>query len=393
MHILESYALQDNLKIDKPSIYEKFFPMAVQGKYITLDVSTDDDASKYDHWHMVVDYLVPHLKELGVTIVQLGDKEDEQLPGCYIAVGQTDINQKAYVVKNSSLHVSGNNFSLQLASNYGKKIVTLFSNSFYEQFKPYWSKEDDVTVLKGNKNKPSFNPSEFPKTINLIGPEKVAENILRSLGKPYSFAFSTLKVGLLYKHRRIESSLSHPIADIASLGIESLIVHLDYNYNLDNLIKQFELCPCSIVTNKPIPADIILKYKNKIVEIVYYLEDDNDPSFVTFCIQNGINIGLISRQPKEKVDQYKINYLDIDKPINIVPEIKLEDIEEIKNINKKKLFFKSNKFLIHDGKAFAHKLHISYNQPVSSLDHPFLQAIDHRDFWEDKEHFYFVERK
>ena len=96
MHILESYALQDNLKIDKPSIYEKFFPMAVQGKYITLDVSTDDDASKYDHWHMVVDYLVPHLKELGVTIVQLGDKEDEQLPGCYIAVGQTDINPVSY---------------------------------------------------------------------------------------------------------------------------------------------------------------------------------------------------------------------------------------------------------------------------------------------------------
>ena len=43
MHILESYALQDNLKIDKPHIYEKYFQMATNGKYATLDVSSDDN--------------------------------------------------------------------------------------------------------------------------------------------------------------------------------------------------------------------------------------------------------------------------------------------------------------------------------------------------------------
>ena len=30
MHILESYALQNDLKIDKPHLYEKFFPLAVE---------------------------------------------------------------------------------------------------------------------------------------------------------------------------------------------------------------------------------------------------------------------------------------------------------------------------------------------------------------------------
>ena len=81
------------------------------------------------------------------------------------------------------------------------------------------------------------------------------------------FAFSTF-----YKNRRIESSLSNPIADIKALGIESLIVRLDYNYNLDNLIKQIEICPCSVITNKTIPEDIILKYKSRIIELIYYLE-------------------------------------------------------------------------------------------------------------------------
>jgi len=393
MHILESYALQDNLKIDKPFIYEKFFPMAIEGRYITIDTVSDDESNKYSHWTMVLDFLTPYLKEKKITAVQLGGKEDEQIPGCYIAVGQTDPNQKAYVIKNSALHISANTLSLQIASSYNKKIISLFGNSFYEQFKPYWSNPDDVTLLKGNIKKPTFNGNEVPKTIDAIAPERVAQAILQNLGHPHSFAFNTLKIGSLYKNRRIESSLSNPIADIGALGVESLIVHLDYNYNLDNLIKQLEICPCSVITNKPIPEDIILRYKERIVEIVYFLEDDNDPSFVNFCISKGKQIGLLSRQPKESIDKYKINYLDIDKPINIIPEIKFEDIEEIKNTNKKKIFFKSNKFLIHEGKAYPNKMSVAVNQSISSFDHPFCQIIDHRDFWEDKEHFYFVEKK
>ena len=156
MHVLESYALQDNFKIDEPFIYEKYFPMAVQGKYITIDTSSDDESNKYSHWVMVLDFLAPHLKNLGVTVVQLGNKEDQQIPGCYIAVGQTDNNQKAYVIKNSHLHISANSLSLQIASGYNKRIVALFGNSYYEQFKPYWSSENDVTVLKGYRSKPSF---------------------------------------------------------------------------------------------------------------------------------------------------------------------------------------------------------------------------------------------
>ena len=97
MHVLESYALQDNLKIDKPSIYEKYFPMAVEGRYITLDVSSDDESNKYSHWDMVLDYMSPYLKEKNITVVQLGNKDDKQVAGCYIAVGQTENNQKAYV--------------------------------------------------------------------------------------------------------------------------------------------------------------------------------------------------------------------------------------------------------------------------------------------------------
>ena len=71
--------------------------MAVREVYNNRYLS-DDESNKYSHWVMVLTFSAS-FKNLGVTVVQLGNKEDQQIPGCYIAVGQTDNNQKAYVIK------------------------------------------------------------------------------------------------------------------------------------------------------------------------------------------------------------------------------------------------------------------------------------------------------
>ena len=101
----------------------------------------------------------------------------------------------------------------------------------------------------------------------------------------------------------------------------------------------------------------------------------------------------MSKQDKDKIDSYKINYLDIDKPINVIPKVKWEDIEELRFVKTNKLFYKSNKFLLHNGKAYTSKMAVAVEQPVQSFDHSFMQIIDHEDFWEEKDHFYFVEKK
>ena len=105
MHILESYALQDNLKIDRPHIYEKFFPLAVD-KYITLDTSSlGTHAMKYSYWQLVVDLILPKLNEQGIKIVQLGEKDCVPLTNCYLAIGQCNFNQKCYVINKSLAHL------------------------------------------------------------------------------------------------------------------------------------------------------------------------------------------------------------------------------------------------------------------------------------------------
>ena len=148
----------------------------------------------------------------------------------------------------------------------------------------------------------------------------------------------------------------------------------------------------SVVTNKPIPIDFLKQNKERIAELVYYLDDDHNPEFVRECIKIGINVGLLSKKDEETVNSYKIDYMDISQRIGVIPRIKKEDIKEIKG--KKRLFYKSTKFTIHDGKAFSSRAAILHNHPpVASFDHSFLPVIDHEDFWEEKDHFFFVEKK
>ena len=124
MHILESYALQNDLKIDKPLIYEKYFPLTID-KFITLDTSSlGTKALNYDHWQLVVDLIYPKLKELDIYIVQLGEKTDQLLQNCYSTMGQCNFNQKAYVISKSLAHISTNNESCHIASHYNKKICS-----------------------------------------------------------------------------------------------------------------------------------------------------------------------------------------------------------------------------------------------------------------------------
>ena len=76
MHVLESYALQNDLKIDRPLLYERFFPLAVD-KFITIDTSNlGTSALSYDHWPLVVNLIHSKLQEQQISIIQLGNKED-----------------------------------------------------------------------------------------------------------------------------------------------------------------------------------------------------------------------------------------------------------------------------------------------------------------------------
>tara|TARA_Y100000034_G_scaffold92693_3_gene112059 strand:+ start:1513 stop:2736 length:1224 start_codon:yes stop_codon:yes gene_type:complete len=407
MHILESYALQNDLKIDKPSIYEKFFPLAVD-KFITIDTSNLGTAAlTYDYWHLVVDLIYPELKKQNIQIVQLGNKGDAPIPNCYMALGQCNFNQKVYIINKALVHCCPNNESMHVASSCNKKCVALFSNnSFPDQFAPYWSNKDDIEVIcPPLEGKPSFNPNESPKSINRIKPEEVATKIL-NLSGIFAFVtqFETLRIGHSFNQKRIESTLTH-ILDPRKLGVSSLIIRMDLNFDEESLKTQLERCPCSIITNQPLHHEILERYSKKIAEVVYYVEDD-DPlgvEFISKVKEKSINYLLRSRVSKEEIRDYKLMYFDYGL-VNHIPRKSQEDFKELKGI--KNLYYKSQHFIIHNNSFYPSNAALladessnnedsskRQNKGFPSMDHEPQQIIDDPLFWEEEEHFHFFIKK
>lgn len=393
MHVLESYALQNDLKIDKASVYEKYFPLAVD-KFITIDTSNlGTPALTYDHWQLVVDIIQPKLEEKGIKIVQLGDKDCIPLRQCYMALGQCNFNQKAYVLSKSLAHACPNNESSHLASVYNKKSVVLFSNNCYpSQFIPYWTEKDNLEILKPrSSSKPSFNPNESPKSINNIKPEDVAKKILNFAGiQTFAPEFETIKIGNSFHRPRIESTLTH-LLDTKKFGVSSLIIRMDLNFNEETLSKQLESCECSVITNRPLSDEILNRYHKKIVELVYYIEDDNDPSFVKKIKEKSITYLLRSRKDKEKTSDFKLDYLDYGL-VNQIPTRSKNDFEELKGIEN--LHYKSTHFIIHDNKFYpSTAAYLRGAQGGASMHHDPQPIIDDPLFWEEEEHFHFLQKK
>ena len=409
MHVLESYALQNDLKIDKPFIYEKFFPLAID-KFITIDTSNlGTSALAYDHWQLVVDLIYPKLLEQKIHILQLGDKEDAPLERCYMAQGQCNFNQKSYVIKKSLVHACPNNESMHIASYLNKRCVALFSNNcFPGQFAPYWSEKEQVEILSPDTSqKPSFNPNETPKSINKIRPEDVAKKILNLAGIFTFFSdYKTLRIGGSFKGKRIESTLTHLI-DPNKLKVSSLIIRLDLNFNEKALQKQLEVSPCSIITNQPFSKDILDKYSKKIVELVYYVEDDKKSSraFIEKVREKSINCLLRSRESGDELNDQKMEFLDCGL-VHQIPKRRQEDIEELKG--KKNLYYKSNHFIIHNNSFYISSASLVadefFNMTVEnpakrknsgfpSMDHEPQPIIDDPLFWEEEEHFHFFVKK
>ena len=393
MHILESYALQNDLKIDKALLYEKFFPLAVD-KYITIDTSSmNTSAMSYDHWQLVVDIIKPYLEAQGIEIVQLGEKNCVPLAGCYMAIGQCNFNQKSYVIKNSILHLSSNNESSHISSHFDKKSIILFPyNCYTSQFKPYWSSPKNLKIMQGegSNERPSYNPNENPKSINTIKPEEIAQKALSFLNiDTFKPEYRTLRIGPCFHRPRIESNLSH-LLDAKKLGMSSLIMRMDLNFNEENLIKQLEACPCSIITNRPLNDFIINNFHKRIVELVYYITDDHDPEFIKKVKSKSITFLLRTRKDEASIRDLKLDYFDLGM-IQPIKEKNKNDFKELKNKNN--LFYKSKHFIVHDNQFYPCTAALNrLKQGSPTMEHEPQEIIDDPIFWEEEEHFHFFEK-
>lgn len=374
MHLIESYASSSGLKINKPFIYTNFFPLNTI-KYISFQPFSKP-SKNYDYWQDVINIIQPYLEKEKISIVQIGAKNDQRIDKCLYTCGQTSISQAAYIIENSILHFGADSFGVHMASGFNKKILALYSNNNIENVGPYWSDKKDIILLKPKINKkPSYSFEENPKTINLIKPEEIAEGILKLLNIKHKKLFETIYIGENYNQKTLELILDE-FVDPSSIQIENLIIRMDYFFNEPALEILLKVKKCIIFTDKPINIEMLKNYKNNILQIIYLIENKNDPNFVKELKRNTINYAMLSYLEEEELNKYKLNYMDYGLILNKKNFTKKDaNLKDIKNYK----YFSSRNVISSKGQ-FTSK----YDWINSNKDN----VIDDPEFWKEATHFY-----
>ena len=240
------------------------------------------------------------------------------------------------------LHFGADSFGVHVASHYDKPIVALYSNSRPENAGPYFSSKKNVKILQIDKKdrKPSYSAEESPKTINEIDPIEIANDILQFLNIE-KINIKTVNLGEDYNRKLIESVPNAVIADITKLGVNSLIMRMDYEFNEQILEEQLKRNNCSIVTSKPIRYELLNKYKGNISQIIYDIKEDHSVQFVKDLKKLGKSFVASTYLSEDFVKSIKLEYMDYCQIIKQSKPTK-EDIKSLKDKDLSDLYYKSN---------------------------------------------------
>jgi len=398
MHLVETYALSCGLQIDKPSIYESYTPLPRDtDKYIALQGVGGAPSREYNLWSEVTDILRSIFNEEGISIVQIGGTKEEKINGTLDMRGRTTINQAAYIIKNSLLHLGVDSFGIHVASGYNKKIVGIYSNMLPSECGPYWSEDKDTILISSVREgeKPSYAMYEDPQTMNRIKPEKIAKSVCDLLGLEFNYPYRTVYVGEEYHLSRIEVVPTHTILNWRDLEVESLIIRMDKYFDQKILSQQLSLCQCSIITDKPIDLRIIRNFKSRITELVYFVDEETDVNYIKQLKESGVKLFILSKLNEERLNKIKLDYVEI-APVMPKPDSKKSLAEdELKGVDMKNLYYRSSFSIIKSEKIYKSYADTHESAEVQSVKRgiPPRKVVDHPDFWKDLDRMILLEKK
>ena len=389
MHTVERFALSAGAKINKPYIYDKFFPVTVD-KYITFEAGKQNESKTYDHWPEVIELISPTLERLDIKIIQVGSGEDLPLDGCVNLNGSPSHGQAAYIIKKGLFHFGVDSFYSQVASHYDKKVLSLISTTLTQHSKPYWSEDDNYSCISPDfpdGRKPAYSNNEFPKSVNLIKPENVARQILDLLGEKLDFNYESQFIGSQYGSVYVDIiPNTTPLEYNSSFGTARIRMDLEYDEKilLDNLnLAQNAI----IITNQPFSLKMINDFKSKISNIIFIFDEEtaNEKDFIEGLISMGIKTNFVTYQGKDKADELKLRYMEhmlVQNQKHLSKETIEDSIDDID-----KLYFKSSKRVLSKGKIYSSYYHYKNDIPSESFDRTIEPVKDDPDFWRDLNHF------
>lgn len=383
MHLVETFASTLGARIGPVDIRPSFYPI-LHAKYATISPFSKN-SKNYSHWGRVLEILAPVLKDLGMPVLQLGGKDEPPLPGCQGLAGQTTLRQAAHVVKGSSLHLCADTFTGHLSCFFGVPTVVLISNNLKGNVIPYFRDDAKTAVFEPDRFKwlPSYSYDDPDRQIDTISPEDVAAAAARLLGKTLECPRRLLYTGPLSRNTTVESC-PNAVVDVGSLGIPSIVVRMDYLHDEGCLTEQLRVCPCNVVSRRPIDRRILEAFAGRIERLYYLVDEGHDPAFPRMLAELGIKFALFSHMPESWIQDRKVDYCDHGCifPKGIPSH---SSIDEVKMFHVEQLEFRSSKFILSGGKVYPSKVHWLRGEYIDGLECPFLPVVDDPGFWVDVE--------
>lgn len=180
MHILEIYALNTGLKIDKPEIFEEPINGFSEKKYIVINTYSTAISKNYSKWQEVINLIYPKLSENNISIIQL-DNGFQKYKFC-TKLNNISFNQSAFLIKNCSYLIGIDSFCMHLASIYNKKMLILFGgHHYFNCCKPYFGDYNNYRFMIADlKNKkPTFSKTLGSEYMNQFDPIIIAKEFVK----------------------------------------------------------------------------------------------------------------------------------------------------------------------------------------------------------------------
>ena len=393
MHLIEQYSLASGAKIGKPYIYEKFFPLPFD-RYITF-TPFSKPSKNYSFWKDVLSMLIPDLRKLKIHLVQLGGEKESPFEGCYNLCGKTNINQTSYLIKRAVMHLGTDTFSTHLASALDKKIVSLYSHSPIQNCGPFWSKKENIILLESDRKgkKHSFATEEKPKTIDTIAPEKIAFSVFKLLGVEAKIKNRTVKIGSKWNNEFLEIIPSSITNFSKEVPRDRHVIRMDYHYDEKVMQEQLRVNPGLIVTDKPIPIEILAKNRERISQVIHLIRNEEyDANFSRELERNNIPNSIYSDLEGKPLEKLKHIILNLNKPIMTIEKKDKKLLPNYKKLKLDKLSFRSRKFLIKEDKIYPGRAAFLNDITIKNFTPDPIPILDQKEFWEEMDFFWITEQ-
>jgi len=405
--LVETYALQCGVKIDKPWINTAFYPLPEPMDKVVLihafagniqDGRATAPGKIYDHFNEVVELLFPIFNKYGYKMYQIGNGGEPALNGVESLCGKTTFAQSSYLVKNCALLIGNDSVWQHLRGVENKPMVILFGGTSPKNTGSYFGNAEKKVFIESHRcgKKPSHLIAEIPKTINFIPPEKVAQESLTLLRLKDKITRQSFSFGPEYLASFFEIVPNTAVRPDLNIGVP--VIRMDYVFDEGILMQNLGIRKCAIVTDREINLNILAHYKDNINSM--RVEVDKVSQFWLKAVKKiGIPIMYVCvEKDPERLRNLRMRLHDDCFFDKIETSTKQQFIEHSEvYLNKKidkdfdfsKLLFKTKRFILSDNKVFTSKAHWLAGKTVESTENCTAQVIDNEDFWPDWRNGYF----